>query len=177
MMPKSPKAPQKPSNAKNTMKRIFSYMYGFKAQFIIVVIGVVFSSFAGIAGNYLLKPLIDNIEEAVKSGSWDKTKFISILSVMAGIYILGALSSFVYARIMMKISTTTLMRIRNDLFTKMESLPIRFFDKHTHGELMSLYTNDTDTLREMLSNSIVQFISSAISIVGVFTAMLIYSWQ
>lgn len=69
------------------------------------------------------------------------------------------------------------MRIRNDLFSKMESLPIRYFDKHTHGELMSLYTNDTDAIREMLSNSVAQFISSAITIVGVFTAMLIYSWQ
>ncbi|HAE51784.1 MAG TPA: multidrug ABC transporter ATP-binding protein [Ruminococcus sp.] len=177
MPPRNQKAPQKPSNVKDTIKRIFSYMYGFKVQFIFVVIGVIFSAFAGIAGNYLLKPLIDNIENAIKTGNWKKSEFISILAVMAGIYVLGALSSFVYSRIMLKISTTTLMRIRNDLFTKMESLPIKFFDTHTHGELMSLYTNDTDTLREMLSNSIAQVISSAISIVGVFTAMLIYSWQ
>ncbi|MBQ8181291.1 MAG: ABC transporter ATP-binding protein, partial [Ruminococcus sp.] len=73
--------------------------------------------------------------------------------------------------------TEALMRIRNDLFSKMEMLPIRYFDKHTHGELMSLYTNDTDVIREMLSNSVAHFISSAITIVGVFTAMLIYSWQ
>lgn len=96
---------------------------------------------------------------------------------MGAIYLLGALSSLFYQRMMLKISTETLMRIRNDLFSKMESLPIRYFDKHTHGELMSLYTNDTDAIREMLSNSVAQFISSAITIVGVFTAMVIYSWQ
>ena len=82
-----------------------------------------------------------------------------------------------YMRMMLKISTTTLMRIRNDLFCKMEKLPIRFFDKHTHGELMSLYTNDTDAIREMLSNSVAQFISSAITIVGVFASMLYFSCQ
>ena len=108
MPPRNQKAPQKPSNVKDTIKRIFSYMYGFKVQFIFVVIGVIFSAFAGIAGNYLLKPLIDNIEEAVKTGNWNKSEFISILAVMAGIYVLGALSTFVYSRIMLKISTTTL---------------------------------------------------------------------
>lgn len=176
MPPKAQRPMQKPEHVKNTIKRIFSYMHGFKGHFVFVVIGVMFSSFAGIAGNFLLKPLIDNIEEALKTGTWNRSGFASVLAAMAGIYLAGALFTFMYQRIMMKIATTTLMRIRNDLFTKMESLPIRFFDKHTHGELMSLYTNDTDTLREMLGNSIVQFISSAITIVGVFTAMLIYSW-
>ena len=177
MPPRNSRPMQKPGDPRATIKRIFSYMYGFKALFAFVVIGVIISAFAGIAGNYLLKPLIDNIEDALKAGHWNKSAFIGILAAMAGIYALGALSSFMYQRLMMKISTTTLMRIRNDLFTRMESLPIRFFDKHTHGELMSLYTNDTDTLREMLGNSIAQFISSAVTIVGVFAAMLIYSWQ
>ena len=138
MPPRQQRAIQKPSNVKDTIKRIFSYMHGFKLHFVFVVVGVVFSAFAGIAGNYLLKPLIDNIEEALRTGTWNKAKFAGILGAMACVYIIGALSSFMYARIMMRISTTTLMRIRNDLFTKMESLPIRFFDKHTHGELMSL---------------------------------------
>lgn len=167
----------KPEQTFGTLKRIFSYMYGFKVQLILVVIGIVLSAGAGIAGNYLLKPLIDNIEESLTLGKWDKNGFIGILTVMGAIYLLGALSSLFYQRMMLKISTETLMRIRNDLFSKMESLPIRYFDKHTHGELMSLYTNDTDAIREMLSNSVAQFISSAITIVGVFTAMVIYSWQ
>ncbi len=177
MPPKKNMMPmQKPSNMKDTIKRIFSYMYGFKLHFAVVVAGVIVSSSAGIAGNALLKPLVNNLRNALENDEWDMSGFIGILCVMIGIYAFGAFSAFLYQRIMLKISTTTLMRIRNDLFNKMESLPIRYFDKHTHGELMSLYTNDTDTLREMLSNSIAQFISSAVTIVGVFTMMLCYSW-
>lgn len=177
MPPRPQNAPAKPENTFATLKRIFSYMHGFGPRLVIVVIGILFSSGAGIMGNYLLKPIIDNIEQALKTGSWDKKAFIGLLTVMIVIYALGALSSLLYQRIMVKISTTTLMRIRDDLFRKMEMLPIRYFDKHTHGELMSLYTNDTDAIREMLSNSVAQFISSAITIVGVFTVMVIYSWR
>ena len=177
MPPRPQNAPAKPKNTFATLKRIFSYMHGFGPRLVIVVIGILFSSGVGIMGNYLLKPIIDNIEQALKTGSWDKKAFIGLLTVMIVIYVLGALSSLLYQRIMVKISTTTLMRIRDDLFRKMEMLPIRYFDKHTHGELMSLYTNDTDAIREMLSNSVAQFISSAITIVGVFTVMVIYSWR
>lgn len=178
MPPKKNMMPmQKPEQVFGTFKRIFSYMYGFKIQLVLVVIGIVISSAAGIAGNYMLKPLIDNIEESLRTGKWDKSEFIGIITVIAVIYAFGCFSAYFYQRIMLKVSTETLMRIRNDLFSKMEMLPVRYFDKHTHGELMSLYTNDTDVIREMLSNSVAHFISSAITIVGVFTAMLIYSWQ
>jgi len=177
MPPRKNMPVQKPEQVFGTFKRIFSYMYGFKLQLVFVVIGIILSSAAGIAGNYMLKPLIDNIEKSLKTGKWDKAEFIGIIAVIAGIYLLGCFSAFFYQRIMLKVSTEALMRIRNDLFSKMEMLPIRYFDKHTHGELMSLYTNDTDVIREMLSNSVAHFISSAITIVGVFTAMLIYSWQ
>ena len=169
--------PVKPKNAFATLKRIFSYMHGFKAFMVLSVIGIILSSGAGIIGTNLLKPIIDNLDEAFESGIWAKTHFIQLVVSLAVVYAVGALSSFMYMRMMLKISTTTLMRIRNDLFCKMEKLPIRFFDKHTHGELMSLYTNDTDAIREMLSNSVAQFISSAITIVGVFASMLYFSWQ
>ncbi len=177
MPPKKNMAPvQKPKDVKGIIKRIFGYMYGFKVQFFLVIAGIIFSAFAGVAGNALLTPLVNNIEDAVNTGTWDKGKFIGILALMGCVYLVGALSSLLFQRMMMKISTTTLMRIRNDLFNKMESLPVKFFDKRTHGELMSLYTNDTDTLREMLSNSIANVISSAITIVGVFAFMIAYSW-
>ena len=167
----------KPKNAFATLKRIFSYMHGFKAIMVLSVIGIILSSGAGIIGTNLLKPIIDNLDEAFESGIWAKTRFIQLVVSLAVVYAVGALSSLMYMRMMLKISTTTLMRIRHDLFGKMEKLPIRFFDKHTHGELMSLYTNDTDAIREMLSNSVAQFISSAITIVGVFASMLYFSWQ
>ena len=152
-------------------------MHGFKTFMVLSVIGIILSSGAGIIGTNLLKPIIDNLDEAFESGIWAKTRFIQLVVSLAVVYAVGALSSLMYMRMMLKISTTTLMRIRNDLFCKMEKLPIRFFDKHTHGELMSLYTNDTDAIREMLSNSVAQFISSAITIVGVFASMLYFSWQ
>lgn len=177
MPPRNMHGLAKPKNAFATLKRIFSYMHGFKAFMVLSVIGIILSSGAGIIGTNLLKPIIDNLDEAFESGIWAKTRFIQLVVSLAVVYAVGALSSLMYMRMMLKISTTTLMRIRNDLFCKMEKLPIRFFDKHTHGELMSLYTNDTDAIREMLSNSVAQFISSAITIVGVFASMLYFSWQ
>ncbi|MCQ2468294.1 MAG: ABC transporter ATP-binding protein/permease [Ruminococcus sp.] len=167
----------KPENAFKSIKRIFSYMYGYKAQLIIVIIAIVISSGASVAGTYFLKPVIDNLENAIKTGEWDKKSFVGLLGIMIGVYILGALCTFIYQRLLLNISTNTLKRIRDDLFNKMEMLPIRFFDKHTHGELMSHFTNDTDAIREMLSNTISQFIGSAVTIVGVFTVMLIHSWM
>ena len=177
MPPRNMHGLAKPKNAFATLKRIFIYMHGFKAFMVLSVIGIILSSGAGIIGTNLLKPIIDNLDEAFESGIWAKTRFIQLVVSLAVVYAVGALSSLMYMRMMLKISTTTLMRIRNDLFCKMEKLPIRFFDKHTHGELMSLYTNDTDAIREMLSNSVAQFISSAITIVGVFASMLYFSWQ
>lgn len=176
-MPKNMKAPAKPRNTFATLKRIFSYMHGFKAYMIIAVIGIIFSSGAGIIGTNLLKPIIDNLDEGFLSGDWNKSRFVMLVISLIIVYAVGALSTFVYMRLMLKVSTTTLMRIRNDLFCKMEKLPIRYFDKHTHGELMSLYTNDTDAIREMLSNSVAQFIGSAVTIIGVFASMLYFSWQ
>lgn len=167
----------KPENTFGTLKRIFSYMYGFKLHIAFVALFIVFSAGAGIVGNYLLKPIIDCIEDSIKAGKLNIAEMLRLLAIMAVVYGVGALSTLLYQRIMLKVSTSTLLRIRTDLFNKMESLPIRYFDKHTHGELMSLYTNDTDAIREMLSNSVAQFISSAITIVGVFIAMVIYSWQ
>ena len=139
MPPKKDMKPsQKPANTGKTIKRIFSYMYGFKLHFAIVVLGVALSSAAAVAGNALLSPIVDNLKEALKGGEWDKHRFILTLGAMIVIYAAGACATFLYQRIMLKISTTTLKRIRDDLFTKMEALPISYFDKHTHGELMSL---------------------------------------
>lgn len=168
----------KPQNAGGTLKRIFSYMYGFKLHLAFIVLCIVISVGASVAGNYMLRPLIDNyIEPFIGQENPDLSGFVSTIILMAVIYFCGAISTYIYQRIMVSISTATLFRIRTDLFNKMESLPIRYFDKHTHGEIMSLYTNDADALREMLSNSVAQFISSAITLISVFTIMIIYSWQ
>ena len=166
----------KPKNTKATLKRIFSYMYGFKVHLIVIVLAIIFSSGAGVAGNYLLSPIIDNyITPYIGHKNPKLSGFISLLCVMAGIYLLGAVCTFLYQRLMLKVSTTTLYRIRTDLFNKMESLPIRYFDKHTHGDLMSLYTNDTDTLRQMISQAIPQALMSFFTIIVTFISMLVLS--
>ncbi len=176
MPPVKNKGMARPQNAGKTLLRIFSYMKGYRLQFSIVVICMLFSSGAGIAGTYFLKPLIDNyIIPFIGQQNPDLSGFLGMIAVMAAVYVVGAFSSYLYNRLMLNISTGTLYKIRTDLFEKMQKLPIRYFDTHTHGDLMSRYTNDTDTLRDLLSNGFSQFITSAITVTGVFVMMLILS--
>lgn len=166
----------KPKNIKQTTMRILSYMSGFQFLLAVSVIFIILSSLTGIAGNYFLKPLInDFILPYIGQQHPDLSAFIRMLCIMGIIYLIGTVSTYASARIMLTISTRTLFRIRTEMFNKMQSLPIRYFDSHTHGEIMSRFTNDTDTLRNLLSQSFSQFISSFITIVGVFIAMLVLS--
>lgn len=169
----------KPKNAGKALKRIFSYMAEFKVRLVLVVIAICFSAGAQIVGSSFLKVIVDSYIAPLtkKYDSVLFSGFVKTLIFMAGIYLLGVISTYAYSRIMLTVSTRTLYKIRVDLFSKMEGLPIKYYDTHTHGELMSRYTNDTDTIREMLSNSVANFISSAITVTGVFIMMLIYSWQ
>ena len=169
----------KPKNVNKTLKRIFSYMTEYKGLLALVLIAIVFSAGAQIIGTSFLKSVIDDYIEPLLR-NYDASLlngFIKILVLMAFIYLFGALSTYVYSRIMLKVSTRTLYNIRVDLFTKMEALPIKYFDTHTHGDMMSRYTNDTDAIREMLSNSVANFFVSGITVIGVFIMMLVYSWQ
>ncbi|MGN0620274.1 MAG: ABC transporter ATP-binding protein [Porcipelethomonas sp.] len=168
----------KPKNTFGTLKRIFGYMKEFRLRLIIVFIGIIFSSAASVAGTYMLKPVIDNyIQPFINKDNPDLSGLIRILCVMGIIYLTGAVSTWVFNRTMTGISTKTLYKIRVDLFRRLESLPIKYFDTHSHGEIMSRFTNDSDAVREMLTNSIAQFISSGITVVSVFCMMLILSWQ
>lgn len=166
----------KPKNMKQTTLRILSYMKEFKLHLALSVVFILLSSIASIAGTYFLKPLInDYILPFIGQQNPDLTAFVRVLCIMGLLYLAGTFATFAYSRLMLTVSTKTLFRIRTEMFDKMQSLPIRYFDTHTHGELMSRFTNDTDTLRNLLSSSLSQFISSAITIIGVFAAMLILS--
>ena len=168
----------KPQNTFATLRRIFSYMSEFKLKLFVIFIAIVISSVASVAGTYMLKPIIDNyIEPFIGKENPDLSKFIGMLVLMSFIYIIGAASSWLFNRVMISVATKTLYKIRVDMFSRMESLPIKYFDTHTHGEIMSRYTNDSDAVREMLTNSIAQFISSGITVVSVFCMMLVLSWQ
>ena len=171
---------QKPRNAFGAFKRILSYMAEYKALLLLVVVFIICSSLANVIGTSFLQKIIDNyLTPLIKdSGNAELYRgFMAVLGQMMLVYVIGALCTFGYSRIMLNISTKTLFKIRTDLFTHMETLPIKYFDTHTHGELMSRYTNDIDTIREMLSNAVSSFISSAVTIIGVFVMMVYYSWQ
>lgn len=162
----------KPKNVGKTILRILSYMKSYRLRLVLVALCVILSAGAGVAGSYFLKPLINDLVK-----THDMHAFAKTLGALGIIYVLGAVASFTYQRIMLVVSTRTLYRIRTDLFNAMERLPIRFFDTHTHGELMSRFTNDTDTLRELLSQFVTQFFTSMITVVGTFTMMIVLSWQ
>ena len=155
-------------------------MAEYKALLLLVVVFIICSSLANVIGTSFLQKIIDNyLTPLIKdSGNAELYRgFMAVLGQMMLVYVIGALCTFGYSRIMLNISTKTLFKIRTDLFTHMETLPIKYFDTHTHGELMSRYTNDIDTIREMLSNAVSSFISSAVTIIGVFVMMVYYSWQ
>ena len=176
---KNSKGIAKPKNILKTIKRIFVYMFNFKIRLFIVFIGIIISSLARVVGTSFLKIVIDNyIEPLAKNYNIELlNRFIHTLFIVGLIYIIGVFCSYLYSRILMSISAGTLYKIRIDLFSKMEKLPLKYFDSKTHGELMSLYTNDVDAIREMLSESLPSCVFSVISVIGIFSMMVYYSWQ
>lgn len=164
----------KPKNAKGTFRRILTYFRPYRLQLVLVLIGLLASVAANIAGTFMLVPIINvYIIPWIGSENPDFTGLIGQLAVMAAVYTIGILGTFMYNRLMINVSTGTLTRLRLEMFTKMQTLPISYFDGRTHGEIMSTYTNDTDVMREMISQGLPSFISSAVRIIGVFTMMIV----
>lgn len=153
-----------------TAKRVLSYFSEYKLRFFIVFVCIVVNSLVAVCSSVFLGTYLINI---IKSGNL--SNLIKPLCVMGVIYLLGIVSVFTYNRLMLVIAQSILKKIRNQAFEHMQKLPICYFDTHSHGDIMSRYTNDTDTLRQMISQSIPQFFSSAITIVTVFVAMVCYS--
>ncbi len=156
-----------------TLKRLLTYMKPYRGTMIVVTICILLSAVAGAVSSMFLQTLIDSyivpllgMDEPVFTG------LIRTLIMLAVIYLIGTLSTLFYNRLMVTIAQGTLKTIRDEMFEKMQKLPIRFFDSHTHGDIMSLYTNDTDTLRQLIAQSMGQLISSAFTIVAVFFCML-----
>ncbi len=166
----------KPKNTKKTIKRLLSYFKNYKLALALTFVCIALSSVVSILNTYFVSTLIDDYI-APHIGQWAVVakKLILAVSVMAIFYLSGVIATYTYNRIMVYISTNTLNRVRDELFSHMQTLPIRYFDTHTHGELMSRYTNDVDTLREVMGNSFPQLCLSIINIIGVFTMMLVLS--
>jgi ATP-binding cassette subfamily B multidrug efflux pump len=161
---------------KETFKRLTSYLGKYRKQNIIIVFCILISAIASAASSMFLENLIDDfILPLLGTSNPVYTSLIHVLAIMAVIYLAGTLGTLVYNRLAVTVAQGALKSIRDDMFTKMQKLPIRFFDTHSHGEIMSLYTNDTDTLRQMIAQSLPQFISSAFTMVAVFCCMLYIS--
>lgn len=160
-----------------TLKRLLGYVWkDYKLPFMLVLICIAIGSLAGVIGNLFLKSLIDDyITPLLSQSSPNFAPLIRALLTMACIYYAGVLATYSYNRIMINVTQGTLKTIRDEMFTHMERLPIKYFDTHTHGDVMSCYTNDTDTLRQMISQSIPQLISSAVTVISTFISMLILS--
>ncbi|MDD6214599.1 MAG: ABC transporter ATP-binding protein [Firmicutes bacterium] len=164
----------KPKNQAKTLKRLLSYLSGkYKILLVLVIICIIIGTIAQVAGSLFLKKLIDDyIEPLIGSLNPVFTELFHAIVVMSFIYLAGIVSTWFYCRMMVIISQGILKQIRDEMFAHMQKLPIRYFDTHTHGDIMSRYTNDTDSLRQMMSQSIPQCFSSVITIVSVFIAML-----
>ena len=161
---------QKPKNMRKTIATLLEYVGRSKWLLAVVALCLVLNTLCTIGGSYLLRPLIN---ECIVPGDYER--LAKTLVVMALVYICAALLSFTYSRIMVHISQRTTHAIRRDLFARMQNLPLSYFDTHTHGELMSRYTNDIDTITEILNNGLVNLFSGALTFLGVVAVMLYLS--
>ena len=163
---------------KDVVKRLMSYIGHYKLRFAAVLICIVVNALAMVSCSLYLQTLIDSyITPLLQAATPDFAPLFRSILIMGCIYAVGILACLFYNRTMVSIAQGTLKRIRDEMFEHMQTLPIRYFDTHTHGDIMSHYTNDTDTLRQMLAQSIPQMFSSLITIISVFFAMLVTSWQ
>lgn len=165
--------------SKRTVLRLMKYIVGIHPfQFACVCVAIIISALANIASPLFLMILVDDyITPMVESGSTDFTAMWQTVALMGAVYLVGVLCTYIYNRLMVNIGQGVQRKIRDDAFTKMQSLPISFFDTHTHGEIMSVYTNDIDTLRQLISQSIPQMFSSFVTAVTTFIVMVLLSWQ
>ena len=170
------KKPSRPQVNPNTLKRLLSYLSVYKTRVILVVICILLSAIANVMSSLFIQRLIDDyISPLLLEANPVFDALFRAIVQMACIYVIGVVASFIYNRTMAVISQGILKKIRDDMFAHMQKLPIKYFDTHTHGDVMSHYTNDTDALRQMLSQSLPQLLSSSVTIVAVFVSMLYLS--
>ena len=162
----------------NVVKRLLSYIGQYKLRFTFVLICILISALTSVASSLYLETLIDDyITPLLLEAAPVFTPLLRSILFMGCIYLAGVVATLLYNRLMVVIAQGILKDIRDSMFEHMQTLPIRYFDTHAHGDIMSHYTNDTDTLRQMMAQSIPQMFSSLITIVSVFFAMLFTSWQ
>ena len=163
---------------KKTIVRLLSYMKEYKLHLILVALGIIISAVTGVIGSTFIKTMIDTyidpLLDGVKNGiAPDYTNMALAIIRMACIYLIGLLCTFGYNRLMVTVAQGVQKKVRDGMFEHMQTLPIKYFDTHSHGDVMSCYTNDTDTLRQLISQSVPQLFSSAVTVISVFITMCI----
>lgn len=166
-------------NAKGTAKRLLAYITReHMGKFVFVIVCIIINALASVYGSVFLMDLVDKyITPLIGQLNPVFKELARALEIVGIVYIIGVIATLIYSRVMVVISQKILRDIRKQMFFHMQSMPIKYFDTHTHGNVMSFYTNDTDTLRQMLSQSVPNCISSLITIIAIFCAMVVISWQ
>lgn len=168
--------PKMPKLDWSALKKVFGYLKHYKWGLALVVVCILLNAIAGAASSLFLQTLIDKyILPMVGLENPEFAGLIRALITIGAVYLVGVATIWIYSQVMVTIAQGTLKRIRDDMFTKMQKLPIGYFDTHSHGDIMSLYTNDTDTLRQMIAHSLANLLSSIFTIVAVFVSMLYIS--
>ena len=159
---------QRPKDMKGTFRKLMAYVGRYKASLVLVAVCLIVSSAASVASSYMLKPLLNNY---ILPG--DFPGLLKMLGVLAALFALSAGCSYAYARIMVHVAQRTVAAIRQDLFDRLQALPIRYYDQHQSGDLMSRFTNDIDTVSEMLNSSFASIISNVLTFVGTVLMMIV----
>ena len=171
--PRGPRGGAKPQNLKATVARLMGYVGRYRLRLVLVLFCILGNTIASVTASTFIKTLIDDyITPMIGQINPDFSGLLTQLVYMACIYGVGMVCGYLYNRLMVVVAQGVLKNVRDDMFAHMQTLPIRYFDTHSHGEIMSHYTNDTDTLRQMIAQALPQVFSSMISIVAVFVAML-----
>ncbi|HHV59126.1 MAG TPA: ABC transporter ATP-binding protein [Clostridiaceae bacterium] len=166
----------KPKNASATINRLLSYIGKDKYKILFVFACLLGASITNLAGSYILRPVINNLV-SVDSSAGEKIKNLTTgIIAMSCIYLVGVACTYLQSRIMIGVSQNALVRIREDLFRKIQRLPVKYHDTHTHGDLMSRFTNDLDSVGEMLNNTMVQIFSGILTLTGTVTLMFVTNW-
>ena len=162
---------QRPKDFRGTVSKLLRYIGRYKASLVVVFVCLVVSSVGSVMSSYLLKPIINDY---ILPG--DFTGLLKMLALLLGLFLLSGLCSYAYARIMVHISQRTVAQMRQDLFDKLQDLPLRYFDTHQSGDLMSRFTNDMDTVSEMINSSFASVVSCALTFIGIVVMMLYMNW-
>lgn len=161
---------QRPQNLRGTVGKLLAYIGRYKAALIVVAVCLVLSSVGSVAGSYFLKPALNHIVAGDFKG------LFWMLVAMGGVFLVSAGCSYAYSRIMVRISQRTVATLRQDLFNKLQSLPLRYFDTHQSGDLMSRFTNDMDTVSDMISNSFASVVSNLLTFVCTVVMLVYLNW-